>query len=86
VFLGSLAVLSLSGAFARGALFETISAFGTSGLSINGTATYDGATRLVLAACMFLGRLGPLALVILLFGRSGGPERVRRPEAAVRVG
>jgi trk system potassium uptake protein TrkH len=86
VFLGGLAVLTLSGAFAGAALFETISAFGTSGLSITGTATYDDATRLVLAACMFLGRLGPLALVILLFGRTGGHEQVRRPEAAVRVG
>jgi trk system potassium uptake protein TrkH len=80
-------VVSATGGFRAGtSLFETVSAFGTVGLSLAGTPRHEDATSLVLAALMFLGRIGPIALVILLFGRDDRPEPIRLPEQTVRVG
>ena len=47
-------------------LFETVSAFGTVGLSTGITADLPGAGQLVLVALMFMGRLGPITLVSAL--------------------
>ena len=44
------------------ALFESVSAFGTVGLSTGITADLPAPAQLVLIALMFLGRLGPLTL------------------------
>ena len=44
------------------ALFESVSAFGTVGLSTGITADLSAPAQLVLIALMFLGRLGPLTL------------------------
>jgi Trk-type K+ transport system membrane component len=43
-------------------LFETISAFGTVGLSTGITADLSGGARVILIFLMFLGRVGPLTL------------------------
>ena len=52
-------VVSATGGFRGGpALFETVSAFGTVGLSLAGTPRHQDATSLVLSALMFLGRVG----------------------------
>lgn len=48
------------------ALFEVASAVGTVGLSIGGTDQVDSLGKIVLAACMFAGRVGPLTLFLLL--------------------
>ena len=80
-------VVAATGGFRGGpALFETVSAFGTVGLSLAGTPRHQDATSLVLSALMFLGRVGPIALVILLFGRDDRPDPIRLPEQTVRVG
>ena len=80
-------VLSATGGFRGGpALFETVSAFGTVGLSLAGTPRHQDATSLVLSALMFLGRVGPIALIILLFGRDDRADLIRLPEQTVRVG
>jgi trk system potassium uptake protein TrkH len=65
-------------------LFEVVSALGTVGLSIGGTAELDALGKMIIVAVMFLGRVGPLGLALLL-GR-GSRERVRYPEARVMVG
>ena len=46
------------------ALFEVTSAFGTVGLSTGVTPLLNPLSKVVLMICMFLGRLGPLTLVI----------------------
>jgi len=46
------------------ALFEITSAFGTVGLSLGITSLLNPLSKIVLILCMFLGRLGPLTLVI----------------------
>ena len=42
--------------------FETMSAFGTVGLSMNITTSLHWGSKLVLCVLMFIGRLGPMAM------------------------
>jgi trk system potassium uptake protein TrkH len=63
--------------------FETVSAFGTVGLSIGATTQVDDAGKLVLVALMYVGRVGPLTLILLLGG--GGSVPVRYPEEPVAL-
>ncbi|MEU8322411.1 potassium transporter TrkG [Nonomuraea sp. NPDC048881] len=66
-------------------LFEVVSAFGTNGLSTGITADTTPAGHLLLAALMFIGRIGPLTLGSALALK----ERTRRyelPEERVIVG
>lgn len=46
--------------------FEVISAFGTVGLSTGITADLSGASQLLLCLVMFMGRVGPITLVVVL--------------------
>ncbi|MBL3571048.1 Ktr system potassium transporter B [Rhodovulum sulfidophilum] len=64
--------------------FETVSAFGTVGLSRGITGDLDTAGRAVLMGVMFLGRVGPLTLGFLLAVRS--PKRVSYPAGTVYLG
>ncbi|MGP3984825.1 TrkH family potassium uptake protein [Streptomyces sp. KR80] len=57
-------------------LFETVSAFGTVGLTTGITGDLPAAAQLVVIALMFIGRLGPITLASALALR----ERVRRYE------
>ncbi len=50
-------------------LFETISAFGTVGLSMGVTPDLSSAGKVVLAGVMFLGRVGPLTLALAVTTR-----------------
>ncbi len=50
-------------------LFESVSAFGTVGLSTGITPDLDALSRIVLVFAMFAGRLGPLTLVLALAAR-----------------
>jgi trk system potassium uptake protein TrkH len=47
-------------------LFETVSAFGTVGLSMGVTTKLDTAGKLIIIAMMLLGRLGPLTLAFAM--------------------
>lgn len=67
------------------ALFETISALGTVGLSIGGTALLDGIGKTIVAGAMFVGRVGPLTLFLLL-GERRARNTWRFPDAEVDVG
>ena len=64
-------------------LFETVSAFGTVGLSLGATSQIDDAGKLVLIGLMYIGRVGPLTLILLL--GTGGAEPVRYPEEPVAL-
>jgi trk system potassium uptake protein TrkH len=67
-------------------LFEATSAFATNGLSTGITPTLDDSALLLLTATMYIGRLGPLTLVLALVQRSAGRELRRLPEERVRIG
>ena len=66
-------------------IFETISAAATVGLSINHTPSLSTAGRWVIIICMFVGRLGPLA-VALMIGTRDESLRIRYPEEEIVVG
>ncbi|MDD2942699.1 MAG: TrkH family potassium uptake protein [bacterium] len=66
-------------------LFEIISAIGTVGLSIGGTLMLDEPGKIVIAVCMFLGRIGPLTF-LMLFASDGSAGESNLPEGSVPVG
>lgn len=75
------------GGFFGEILFETVSAFGTVGLSTGITPRLSLAGKLIIGAVIFMGRVGPLA-VALTIGKTGGAPQatVRYPEDVAVVG
>ena len=66
-------------------LFETVSAFGTVGLSTGVTPSLTAVGKLLITALMFLGRIGPLTLGLAL-ARSIQTDRIDYPEARIMIG
>ena len=66
-------------------LFETVSAFGTVGLSMGLTHDVTVVGKLVITLTMFAGRLGPLTLAYAL-GPKKGKELYRHPEGKIIIG
>jgi trk system potassium uptake protein TrkH len=66
-------------------LFETISAFGTVGLSTGITPLLSTAGRFLIILTMFVGRIGPLTLILSLTLRQRGSD-FSYPKEAVRIG
>lgn len=67
-------------------LFEAQSALGTVGLTMGVTEQLTPAGRLVIVALMFLGRVGPLAVLEAMARRSAGRARYRLAREDVLVG
>jgi trk system potassium uptake protein TrkH len=68
------------------ALFEVVSAFSTTGLSLGVTGQLNTAGRLLIIAMMFWGRLGAITIMLALLKR-GTRERLKQyPEETVLVG
>ena len=67
-------------------LFEVVSAFSTTGLSLGVTGQLDTFGRLVEIALMFWGRLGAITIVLVLLKRGGRETLVKYPEEIVLVG
>jgi trk system potassium uptake protein len=66
-------------------LFESISAFGTVGATTGITPDLSDPARIITTLAMFVGRLGPLTLVLALAARAR-PVAVRPAVEAVRIG
>lgn len=66
-------------------LFETVSAFGTVGLSMSFTPNLSEAGRMLIILTMFLGRLGPLTVAFALAQGREHPK-IRFPEEKIIVG
>lgn len=65
--------------------FETVSAFGTVGLTAGLTPGLGAAAKLLLTATMFVGRVGPLTIAYAV-GRDGGGRRHRLASEDLMVG
>jgi trk system potassium uptake protein TrkH len=66
-------------------LFETVSAFGTVGLSTGITPALSVGGKLIIAATIFVGRLGPITLAAVLVQKER-PRSYRDPRANIRIG
>ena len=66
-------------------VFEVVSAFGTVGLSMGVTSTLTGLGKLLLAATMFIGKIGPLTVAFALTAGTA-EKRIRYPEDKVLIG
>jgi trk system potassium uptake protein TrkH len=67
------------------ASFESVSALGTAGMSTGLTLALAPAAQFLLIAAMFIGRLGPLTLVLAIAARSR-PVAHRPAVETVRIG
>jgi len=67
-------------------LFESVSACATVGLSTGITADLTDASKFVLCATMFIGRVGSLSVFLLLVLRDTPVSRLRYPEERVLIG
>lgn len=68
-----------------GLFYEISSAFGTVGLSLNATPHLSLFGRFMIILAMFLGRIGPISLALIMAGRDVS-RRIRYPEESVTVG
>ena len=67
-------------------LFETVSAFGTVGLSMGLTPELSHAGRLLIIMTMFLGRVGTITAVFALTQRTRKTQRIKYPEDKILIG
>lgn len=82
---GALSIIEgLRGADISALLFETVSAFGTVGLSLGVTGTLSDAGKLIIIATMFAGRVGLIALAFPALRR--GDEAIVYPEGSILLG
>jgi trk system potassium uptake protein len=68
------------------ALFEVVSAFSTTGLSLGVTGQLNTIGRLLIIAIMFWGRLGAITLMLALLKRGTRESLAKYPEETVLVG
>jgi trk system potassium uptake protein TrkH len=68
------------------ALFEVVSAFSTTGLSLGITGSLDTFGRLLIILVMFWGRLGSITIMLVLLKRDARDSLVKYPEESVLVG
>jgi trk system potassium uptake protein TrkH len=66
--------------------FEVVSAFGTVGLSLGITPFLTILGKLVMIIMMFIGRVGPLTLVLAVGSRVVLPSKVEYPEGKILIG
>jgi trk system potassium uptake protein TrkH len=67
-------------------LFECVSAFGTVGLSLGITPFLTVLGKFIIISLMYLGRVGPLTLVLAVGSRVVLPNKVEYPEGKVLIG
>ena len=68
------------------ALFEVVSAFSTTGLSLGVTGQLNTFGRLVIIVMMFWGRLGAITIMLALLKRGTRESLAKYPEEIVLVG
>lgn len=66
--------------------YETVSAVGTVGLSRDFTSSLDTAGKLVIALCMYLGRIGPISMMIAFHFKRGKSGMSMYPREDITVG
>lgn len=68
-------------------LYETTSAIGTVGLTADLTPSLGSASKIVIIAMMYIGRIGPITLALVFGGKGHTRDKIRElPERRIMVG
>lgn len=81
---GTFLLVGMQGIPAKDAVFETLAALGTSGMSTGTTRELNSMSRVVISLLMYSGRVGSLTLVMAVL--TGKKPRVRNPQEKIIVG
>ena len=77
---------AVTGADTLDVIYETVSATATVGLTRNLTGTLDAAGKIIIMITMYLGRVGPISLVVAFNSRKENLNTVRCPVEKISVG
>ncbi len=86
VFAGAVFIAATNGWSLSSAMFESVSALATVGLTANGTATLNAASKLILILFMFFGRVGIMTIGVGFMTGSTSDERWEYAQAKVMIG
>ena len=67
-------------------LFETISAFGTVGLSVGVVALMGNIAKIMFVLTMFIGRVGPITFALFLAGKNANTKKEILPDGDISIG
>lgn len=81
----TLVIVSIEDFTLEQTIFEVISAFSTTGLSLGITADLGTISKILIICTMFLGRLGPMTFALAL-GGSNKVEKIQFPKENILVG
>lgn len=84
--LAVLTLLSLEQGSFMDVAYETVSAVGTVGLSRDFTSSLDMAGKLIITLCMYLGRIGPISMMIAFHLKKGKAGIGTYPKEDITVG
>ena len=79
-------ILATSNASAIDAVYETVSATATVGLSRNFTATLNAFGKLVIIVTMYFGRVGPISLAVALGRKNESQNVISEPTEDISIG
>jgi len=79
-------LMATSNASALDAVYETVSATATVGLSRNLTATLNTIGKLIIIVTMYFGRVGPISLAIALGSKNESQNVISEPTEDISIG
>ena len=82
----TLLLMATSDASAIDAVYETVSATATVGLSRNLTATLNTFGKLIITVTMYLGRVGPISLAVALGSKNESQNVISEPTEDISIG
>ena len=85
LFIGTILILATHNFSLLESAFEVTSALGTVGLSLGVTKELSYIGKIIITACMFLGRVGPAALLLMMINKEK-MDKIIYPEEKVLLG
>ncbi len=79
-------LMATSDVAALDAVYETVSATATVGLSRNFTATLNAFGKSIIIVTMYLGRVGPISLAVALGSKNGSQNVISEPTEDISIG
>jgi len=79
-------ILATSNASAIDAVYETVSATATVGLSRNFTTSLNTFGKLIIIITMYFGRVGPISLAVALGRKNKSQNIISEPTEDIRIG